>query len=83
MPGRIATLLTNADPIVRESALKIAGYFGYADCLDRVLACCRDDNETVRHTAVEQLPFFEDGGAFEALARALEDDAASVRAAAA
>ena len=45
--------------------------------------CCRDDDETVRRTAVEQLPFFEDARAFEALAQALEDDAAPVRAAAA
>lgn len=83
MPARIATLLTHADPIVRESALKIAGYFGYPDCLGRVLACCRDENETVRRTAIEQLPFFEDAGVFDALADALEHDAGSVRAAAA
>ena len=30
MPRRIAALLDDADPIVRESALKIAGYFGYS-----------------------------------------------------
>jgi hypothetical protein len=44
---------------VRESAITIAGYFGYAECLDRVLAHCQDDEEVVRRTAVEQLAFFE------------------------
>jgi HEAT repeat protein len=82
MPRRIAMLLAGDDPIVREAALKIAGYFGYSGCLDRVLACCRDANETVRRTAVEQLPFFE-GDVFEALASALEHDTPAVRAAAA
>jgi HEAT repeat protein len=83
MPSRIAMLLTDADPIVRESALKIAGYFGYPDCLARVLACCRDNNETVRRTAIEQLPFFEDASVFDALVHAIEHDGPSVRAAAA
>ena len=82
MPRRIATLLVGDDSIVREAALKIAGYFGYPDCLDRVLACCRDANETVRRTAVEQLPFF-DGDVFDALTSALEHDTPPVRAAAA
>jgi HEAT repeat protein len=84
MPRRIVALLgSGPDPIVRESALKIAGYFGYPECLDQVLACCRDMNEAVRRTAMEQLAFFDDPRAFAPLAQACRDEAPSVRAAAA
>ena len=58
---------------MRESALKIAGYFGYPACLDRVLACCRNATEAVRRTAVEQLPLFDDSRASDLLLQALDD----------
>jgi hypothetical protein len=35
MGGAIRTLLGDPDPVLRESALRIAGYFGYRDCVDR------------------------------------------------
>ena len=48
-----------------------------------MLACCRDGDEAVRRTAVEQLPFFEDARIFAALEWAITHDTAAVRAAAA
>ena len=41
MPARIIALLDDPDPIVRESAVRIAGYFGYPECLGRVLELLR------------------------------------------
>ena len=37
MPKRIVELLDDSNPVVRESAVKIAGYFGYAECVERAL----------------------------------------------
>ena len=34
MPERIVGLLDDPNPVVRESAVRIAGYFGYAACAD-------------------------------------------------
>ena len=41
MPARIAALLGDADPLVRESAVRIAGYFGYPEAVATVLALRR------------------------------------------
>ena len=84
MPGRIAPLLGDVDPIVRESAVRIAGYFGYPQALEPMLARVRDEHDRVRAAAVETLPMFEDGArVLEALTVAIATDTARVRAAAA
>src|SRR5262249_38704340 len=66
-----------------ESAVRIAGYFGYAACADRVFACCDDASETVRVAALEHLPYFEDARALARLERALTGDTPRARSAAA
>jgi HEAT repeat protein len=38
MPRRVASMLADADPRTRESAVRIAGYFGYRETSDRLLA---------------------------------------------
>jgi HEAT repeat protein len=63
--------------------VKIAGYFGYAQCVEGVLARCGDPSDAVRRAAVEQLPFFEHAAVVPALLHALEFDTPPVRAAAA
>ncbi len=84
MPARVGALLDDPNPVVRESAVKIAGYFGYAGVRRaRASRAARDASEVVRRTAVEHLPFFEDPAALPALLHALEFDTAPVRAAAA
>ena len=83
MPRHIAECLQHADAIVRETALKIAGYFGYPECEALVIARCADDIENVRRTAVEQLPFFDNPRVFATLAGVLAADTPTVRAAAA
>ena len=68
---------TDADPIVRESALKIAGYFGYPDCLERVLACCRDDErDGAPHRRRAAAVLRGCAASSTRWPRALEDDAA-------
>ena len=39
MAGRVAAMLDDDNPLGRESAVRIAGYFCYAECAGRVLAC--------------------------------------------
>jgi HEAT repeat protein len=76
-------LLNDANPYVRESAVRIAGYFGYQECADLLLERCHDPEENVRRAAVEHLPYLEDERVIEALAVALETETPRVRAAAA
>lgn len=63
---RIQALLIDPDPLIRESTVKIAGYFGYANCSALVMERCRDEVEYVRCTALEQLPYLEEQN-FESL----------------
>jgi HEAT repeat protein len=80
MLARTLVLLHDPDPHVRVSALKIAGYFGYAECLGRVVECCRDTDAQVRRIAAEQLAFFDDPHAGDPLPALLDDPVAAVRA---
>lgn len=81
MPQRIKPLLRDENPLVRESAAKIAGYFGYEDCADTLLECCNDPDERVRKAALEHLPFVDDERINQVLANKLATDTPKVRAA--
>ncbi len=83
MPERIKELLLDERPLVRESAAKIAGYFGYPDCADLLLKCSQDEDERVRRAVVEHLPYLEDQRVVQILAEAISKDTPRVRAAAA
>ncbi len=83
MSERIIPLLHDPDPNVRESAVKIAGYFGYPESTSALVELSRDPNERVRCAAIEHLPFVEDERAFDVLADALKKETPNVRAAAA
>jgi HEAT repeat protein len=82
MAGRLPAMLADASPRVRESAARIAGYFGDRALLEPMLTVCADPDESVRRAAVEQLPRFEDPRALAAVATALAHDTPGVRAAA-
>ena len=60
MAARVPSLLGDPDPLVRESAVEIAGYFGYASCVDGCSSDARDAVETVRAAALEHLAFLDD-----------------------
>jgi HEAT repeat protein len=83
MPHLIKPLLLDERPLVRESAAKIAGYFGYSNCADLLLKSCSDEDERVRKAAVEHLPYLEDERVPQVLAETLKTDTPKVRAAAA
>jgi HEAT repeat protein len=83
MSGRIIPLLHDSDPNVRESAVKIAGYFGYAEAASALVELSRDPNERVRCAAIEHLPYVEDGRTLDVLIHAIKDETPKVRAAAA
>ena len=81
MPARIKPLLQDTNPLVRESAAKIVGYFGYEDCADSLLECCNDPDERVRKAALENLPFLDDRRINQVLATKLRTETPKVRAA--
>ena len=83
MPADIEILLDEDNPLVRESAVKIAGYFGFANCIVRLLKCASDSVEAVRRAAVEHLPYLEVDEADHHLKKALRHDTPHVRATAA
>jgi HEAT repeat protein len=84
MEEAIAGRLTDPSPRVRESAARIAGYFGYASCLRRVVELCEDDDEIVRRAAVEHLASYDQTAAWSKIHETLRSDpSATVRAAAA
>jgi HEAT repeat protein len=71
MSARIRRLLEDSDPLVRESAVKIAGYFGYASCTDAILDRCRDTDETVRAAALEHVAYLDDDRGLRILVTAM------------
>jgi HEAT repeat protein len=75
--------LGHADPLVRESAVKIACYLGCLESMDPVFELACDNNEQVRKALVENLPLVEDDRTEAMLAAAIASDTAQVRAAAA
>jgi len=83
MSARVVTMMTAADPVVRESAVRIAGYFGYRETTEHVIAAASDPVESVRVAALEHLPFLEDQRASVLLQHALQMDAPKAKAAAA
>ena len=83
MAARVQILIGDPDPLVRESAVKIAGYFGYAPCADGLLERCGDAVETVRAAALEHVAFLDDDRVLPVLVAALERDTPRARAAAA
>lgn len=82
--GVTPSLLKNPNPYVRESAVKIAGYFGFPECVPYLLSACADPEERVRRAAIEILPYLDmDERVLPLLAAALSSDQPNVRAAAA
>ncbi|GAB4277652.1 MAG: hypothetical protein Fur0025_03630 [Oscillatoriaceae cyanobacterium] len=78
------SLLKHPNAYVRESAVKIAGYFGFPECVPYLLEACADPEERVRRAAIEILPYLEmDEQVLPLLAKALGHDEPNVRAAAA
>ncbi|MGB3058669.1 MAG: HEAT repeat domain-containing protein [Anaerolineae bacterium] len=83
MPTYIERYLADPNPLLRESAVRIAGYFGYANCIEALFACCRDEDESVRRVAIEHLPYLDDPRVVAVLGAALMQETPRVRAAAA
>ncbi len=84
MPEQMARLLTASNSLVRESAVRIVGYFAFPECIESLLARVEDPEERVRRAALEQLPYIEnEPRVLECLLGALANETPSVRAAAA
>lgn len=83
MLNRMIALLQDTDAYVRESAVKIAGYFAFNECVDILLERCQDPVEDVRKAAIELIPYLENAPVLLTLLNALERETPKVRAAAA
>jgi len=83
MPQDMNRLMGDADPRVRESAVKIAGYFGFVECIPALLKRCRDSHEGVRRAVVEHLPYLEEESADGEVISALHNETPKVRVSAA
>lgn len=79
----IKPLLHDPDPLVCESAIMVAAYFGFPECVDSLLACCNHPDERVRRVAIEHLPCLNDDRIEARLRDALSSDCAASRVAAA
>ena len=85
-PNRASDLehwLRDRSPLVRESAVKIACYLGLPEDVDPILACCDDENEQVRKTAIENIGLLDGERIPAIIASALRSGTPAVRAAAA
>ncbi|GIV95491.1 MAG: PBS lyase [Herpetosiphonaceae bacterium] len=83
LPKHVKRLLSDSNRLVRESAVRIAGYFGFEECVNLLFERCADDDERVRRVAIEHLPYLEDERVLPMLASALRYETPQVRAAAA
>jgi HEAT repeat protein len=79
----LARWLRDRSPLVRESAVKIACYLGIPEEPDLILACCDDENEQVRKTAIENIGLLDGERIPAIIASALRSGTPAVRAAAA
>jgi hypothetical protein len=59
MPARITALLDDPNPIVRDSAVRIAGYFGHRGA-SAGSSNCAPTRRRRSAAAIEHLPFFDD-----------------------
>lgn len=75
--------LRESSPLLRESALKVAAYFAFPECIDSILACCESPTEQLRRTAIENLPCLDDPRIVEELQKAMNSSSTTIRAAAA
>ena len=68
------TRLTDASPRVRESAVRLAGYFTWESCLPLMLDRCGDDDAVVRRTAVEAIATYDTSSAWQVVCTAVRTD---------
>lgn len=80
---RVAPFLADPNPRVRESAIKIAGYFAYPSVFSTFVELCNDADERVKCAALEHIVFFDDPRVPEILSEAIHSPEPKVRAAAA
>ena len=83
MPDDVRRMFLDRNPHIRESAVRIGGYFGYGECAQLLLQAIHDADEDVRRAAVENLPNLEDERVLAVLKIALCDESPKIRAAAA
>jgi HEAT repeat protein len=75
--------LRDANPHVRECAIRVAGYFGFDECVPELMDALDAPEEEVRRAAIEQLPVLDTASAIDRLVSALRTETPRNRAAAA
>ena len=80
---RLHSRLEDPDARVRACAVRVAGYFGFEECIGALFRGLEDDDEEVRRAVIEQLPIVDDPRAAPRLIDALAAETPRNRAAAA
>lgn len=80
MPTRIKKLLETGTSLEIESAIQIAGYFGYQNCKDLIKKYIENQDIKIACAAIENLPFFEDESNIDILVRLYTEGSTRVRA---
>ena len=80
---RAAAAMTGDDPRARECGVRVAGYFGFTDCVPAIVTALRDAEEDVRRAAIEQMPMLDQVDAIDYLQPVLSTETPRNRAAAA
>jgi HEAT repeat protein len=79
----LSALLQSNNPFTRESAVRIAGYFGYREFISQILELFDDPVESVKRAVVESLPFFDSEKAIQLLKDAASSPSPQIRSSAA
>jgi len=82
LENRVSALLYDPNPLKRESATHIAGYFGYQSCANRLFELCQDPDENVQHAAVKAIAYLDDPRVADTLLSVLAQGKPHLRAAA-
>ncbi|MFH1000493.1 MAG: HEAT repeat domain-containing protein, partial [Bacteroidota bacterium] len=80
MPTRIQKLLETGTSLELESAIQIAGYFGYQNCKNLIKKCIENPDIKISCAAIENLPFFEDESSIDILVKLYTEGSTRVRA---
>lgn len=82
MSKDIYKLLHSENLYELDSAIRIAGYFGYSNCIERMIELCSHPDDGIRSIVIENIGIFESEKVISILERALKDDNPKIRMAA-
>ncbi len=74
MSKDIEHLLYSENLLELDSAIRIAGYFGFQNCVRKMIELCSHPDENIRATALEHIGFFEQDEIYSVLENAVKNE---------